>query len=41
MNRNRVTLIFAVVAIAVLIGVLLNVYVPALMQTILDMHGGR
>lgn len=41
MNRKRVVLLFAVVAITALIGVLLSVLVPSLMQTILDMHGER
>jgi len=41
MNRNRLVLLFVVVAVTVLIGMLLSAFVPSLMQTILDMHGGR
>jgi len=40
MNKRRVALLLIVIAAAVLIGVLLNVFVPSLLQIILDMHRG-
>ncbi len=40
MNKKRIVLIIIVVTVVVLTGVLLGMFVPSLMQTILDMHRG-
>jgi hypothetical protein len=37
-NKKRIVLIISVVAVAVLIGVLIKLFAPSLMQTIIDMH---
>ncbi len=41
MNKKRIILILVVITVVVFIGVLLKVFGPSVMQTILDMHRGR
>lgn len=39
-DKKRIILVIVLIAVVVLIGILLKVYVPSLMQTIIDMHHG-
>lgn len=41
MNKKRIILLVAVIAVVVLIGVLIRAFAPSLMQTIIDMHQAR